>query len=252
MLRKSLVILIALAFVSPAMAYEVIWNGDSTGVITIEFQLDCWIQIDWQDPVIEFDGNNDYYCSSLWGTGYSFPLDPGGQGSTFPWAGDQYYCGAAGMYYESFDGAYIYVHSNNNLQMWFHVNGDLAGTINSSLNTIPTWITCCLAPFVVDDTVCTGTVPMTGQIGQYCWDPVGDPTIAPGPTFMHDADPVGYNYPSQYPFPCVHDCHSWLGPVWAPEVYGTIGFLARIHRHGMLDPGDQYSTTVDVHFLSPP
>ncbi len=243
-MRKLLAILCVLAFALPIYGYEVIWDGASEADVTIELQIDCYIQIDWQDTDILFDGSADWWSTQLSGVAYQACPDDGGKNAPEPWAGDQYYAGTNGRYYESGDGATIYVHSNNDLSMNVHTRGDLAGTINSASNTIPTWFTVALAPFMIDDLWLSGTVP--GSDGHYLYDAA--PTSA---VFSHGNDAVGYNYPTQYAFPCAPASHTWtLGPM-APEIQGSIKFLCRIERHGMADPGDHYTTWLDVWFTTP-
>jgi hypothetical protein len=192
---------------------------------------------------IVFDGTADWWSQQLMGVGYTACPDDGGKFAADPWAGAEYYAGLNGRYFESGDGAVIYVHSNNDLSMHVHSNGNLAGTINDPINNeIPTWFTVCLAPFMIDDNwLATGQIPGDGW-GSYLYD-------AGGGFFGYDN--AAYNYPNQYAFACDPASQTWqLGPL-APEIQGTIKFLCRVLRHGLTDPGDHYHTHLDVSFTTP-
>jgi hypothetical protein len=240
-MRNLLVLFCVMALAAPIWGYETIWEGAPDNDIEINLQIDCYIQIDWQDCLIEFDGTSDWWSDQLMGVGYAACPDDGGKFAAEPWAGADYYAGTTGRYYESGDGAVIYVHSNNALSMEVHTNGDLYGTINSASNTIPTWFTVALAPFMIDDVwLTTGTIPGDGQ-GSYLYDAGG----------FFGYDNGTYNYPNQYAFPCDPASQTLILGSMAPEVQGTIKFLCRIERHGMADPGDHYYTWLDVTFTTP-
>ena len=251
MLKKAVLVLGVLVLAIPAFSYDTTWDGDPEGVITINADINCYIQILWQDVDIQFSNTEGYWSWQLMGVSYrecpdtigqKFPLDP--------WAGDAYYCGDSGMYYESVDGAHIFVRSNNSLSMTVTTNGDLHGTVNDPNNKIPTWFTVCLAPFIIGGNELQGTVPDpandTTIAGQYLYEDPAQPGV-----FLHGDDSQGHNYPNQYAFPCDSAGTSWtLGPM-SPYIQGTIKFLARIRRHGLADAGDSYSTTLDVAFSTP-
>ena len=244
-MRKLAVLLVTLLFALPLMGYEVIWDGEPDGDIEINLQVDCYIQIIWQDTEIHFTDQEpyDWWSTQLMGLGYSACPDDDNQHPMYPWAGDQWYTQGQGRYYESRDGAQIFVHTNNELSMWVHTNGDLTGQVHPEANnTIPTWFTVALAPFMIDDAwLTTGTIPGDGQ-GSYLYDL--------GTGFFGYNNPT-YNYPNQYAFPCAPASQTWrLGPMM-PETQGTIKFLCRIRRHGMADPGDHYFTWLDVTFTTP-
>lgn len=254
-MRYFLAILMSLALVSIAWSYSTCWHfpsgGDETEEICIILDLPCWIQIDWQDCTIEFDGVNDYWCYDLMGTGYYVPGTdpyPEGKGCLDPWAGADYYA-PNGIYFESYDGADIYVHANNQLIMTVHTNGDLYGTCVfpncPEDHWIPTWFTVALCPFMIDDVwLTTGTIPFSGgQQGCY---------LGPGTAWDFLYDNAAYNYPNQHAFQCNPVSQTWtLGPL-NPEVQGTIKFLARIWRRGLVDAGDDYRTCLDVAFSTVP
>lgn len=243
-MRYFLAALVSLALVTAAWSYSESWDFPSGGTvsenITITLELPCWIQINWQDYTVEFDGVTDYWCYDLMGTMYSLPATyPDGKGCLDPWAG-----ATTPVYYESFDGATIYVHANNQLIMDVHTNGNLHGTCVfpncPEDHWIPTWFTVALCPFMIDDVWLQGTVPFCGNPGHYLFDDGY-------PDFGH-----GDVYPAQTAFPCDPESNTWiLGPM-NPEVQGTIKFLARILRSGLVDAGDDYYTWLDVTFSTVP
>ena len=256
MLRILIAIMTVAALVVPALGYDTQWEGAQDDTLDIHLQLDCWIQIEWQDTLIEFDGLGDWWCRHLGGVAYSACPDSAGKYSTDPWGGDAYYAPITGIYYESGDGAVIFVRSNNDLSMRVHTNGDLWGNINDPLNTLPTWFTVCLAPFQIGGVALSGSVPTGGQPGHYLYDAGsgafghadnGGANPVPGPSANGSWD----NWPNQYPFPCHPASQNWtLGPM-APYIEGTIKFLGRVHRQGLADAGDDYWTSLDVHFTTP-
>jgi hypothetical protein len=252
MARFILAIAFVLAFVVPASGYDIVWDGDSEGDITIEAQIDCYIQVVWQDPEIHFTddaggvdpvtGTYDFWDVALEGVANNVACpDDDNQHPLWPWAGDQWYAGAGGRYYESADGAVIYIHSNNDLTMTTTVNGDLAGTINDPNNKIPTYFTLALAPFMID--------------GAWLDDGVGIPydgagCYVDGPDAGGVMTPCVNAFPNQNAFPCEPALTSWTLDLDA-ETQGTMKFLARINRHGMADPGDLYQTSIHVAFSTP-
>jgi len=241
-MRKALVFLMVLLVATAAWSYEVVWDitGDNPQLVTINLQINCYIQVEWQDTAIEFDeagwGAADYWSTQLMGLGYSPGADDDNQWAGSPWAGDDWYAGTTGRFFESGDNAHVFVHSNNEFWMDVTVNGDLYGTINSASNTIPTWFTCALCPFIMGGVQLMGNVPIGGN-GHYLTD-------AGGGFFGH-----GDTYPNQQAFPCATAATWRLN--FTPEAEGTIAFLARVERHGMADPGDHYYTDFLVTFGEP-
>ena len=256
MLRYILTALCVLALATPVFGYEVIWEGDAEGDIDIALQIDCYIQIQRQDTDIHFTDQSPY---DWWSTqlrpfdqGQRCP-DPdgyGGQHPMYPWAGDQYYAGTTGRFYESDDGAVIYIHSNNDLTMTVISHGDLTGTntpIPTPPNTIPTWFTLALCPFMIDGNWLSGhNIPIGGCAGCYVAD-----TDLDGVMEADDGSGncTGPDYSNQWVFACAPPS-SWTLDLDA-ETQGTMKFLGRIERHGMADPGDHYTTTLDVNFATP-
>lgn len=246
MLRILIAMVTVAALAVPAMGYEVILVGDWDGIIDINLQIDCYIQIDRQDSDIAFTdlAPFDWWSTQLTGLAYARCADDDNQHPMYAWAGDQWYAGAGGRFYESDDGGVIYVRSNNDLTMNVHTNGDLSGIINDPLNKIPTWFTVALCPFVINDVALSGhTVPFCGHPGCYLSDWNGD--------FAFEMCDGGYDFPNQWVFPCEPASQTYTTGTMAPSVYGTIKFLGRIERHGMADAGDHYYTHLDVNFTSP-
>ncbi len=244
MLRVIVAIMAVVALTLSAAAYDTVWDGSPSGDITIDLMLNCYVQIEWQDVDIVFDDNADWYCAQLEGLGYSACPDPDGKGPLNPWAGGGYYTSNMGMYYESFDGAVIFFRSNNPLSMDVTVNGDLHAVDPDCGDCyIPTWLTMCAAPLMVEDVwTGVGTIPNDG------W---GTYLHLDSPGVLGYNDPVYGVYPMQQAIPCEPPAtHYVLGPL-CPGVEGTMKFLARIHRNGMLDAGGDYSTVVNVLFTSP-
>ena len=248
MLRVLIAMMAVAALAVPAAAYETSWDFPSGGTqnenIDIYLTLDCWIQIDWQDTEIYFDGDNDYWSTQLESLAYApCPDDAPGKNAQDPWGGADYYTGGAGRYYESFDGAVIFVRSNNPLSMMVHTNGDLLSTDPLCGDcTIPTWFTVALCPFWVEGVqLDAGLIPISGgQPGVYLFDDAGE--------FGYDDTVPGYFFPYQKAFACEPASQEWtLGPL-CPYVEGTIKFLARVLRHGLEDAGGDYHTFLDVHF----
>jgi hypothetical protein len=246
MLRYILAGICVLALAAPAYGYEVIWDGDPDGNIDINLQIDCYIQIIWQDTDINFTDQPpyDWWSTTLVPVGNQRCPDDGNQHPMYPWAGDAYYA-ASGRYYESDDGATIYIHSNNDLTMRVHTNGDLTGTnlpIPTPPNTIPTWFTLALCPFQINSVWIAGhNIPFCGNPGCYAsdTDTDGNMEVCTCP-----------DHPNQFVFPCAPASQDFFLDLDA-ETQGTMKFLARIHRNGMADPGDLYYTFLDVHFTTP-
>jgi hypothetical protein len=245
MLRILMAMLAVVALTVSAAAYTTQWDGDQTGQLDINLTLNCYIQILWQDSVITFSDsytfpNGDYWCNTLEGAQYTALPGPDSKPATDPWAGN-----GAPYYFESGDGADIYVKSNNALSMRVTPAGDLqaSGEDDCPDCTIPTWFTCALSgPFVVQGLdIGLGTIPGDGN-GVY---------LADGGSYEFSYTDGTYGvWPNQHAFSCA-DTGTWhLGPL-CPYVEGNIKFLARILRSGMADAGGDYTTHLDVAFASP-
>ena len=253
MLRILIAMMAVVALAVPAMGYGTQWEGSPSGQLEIHLALNCYIQIEWQETWIVFNGTTDWWSRHLDNVAYAACPDSAGKWSTDPWGGDAYYAPITGIYYESGDGAVIFVRSNNDLSMAVTTNGDLLGQTNAG--NLDTWFTVCLAPFQIGGVALAGSVPTGGQPGHYLYD-------AGSAVFGHADDgganpvpggsvPAGYdNWPDQYAFPCVGS-QTWTLGSMSPYIEGTIKFLGRVHRHGMADAGDDYKTTLDVLFTTP-
>jgi hypothetical protein len=252
MFRLILVVLAVAALTVSAGAYPTQWDGAADGDLTITLGLGCYIQIQWQDTdmVFDYDGDTaeDYYCNELMGTAYLHCPDPDGKTPSDAWAGSEYYCGTDGMYYMTNDGARIFVRSNNPLSMAVHTNGDLHyyDPDTSTDLYIPTWFTMCACPFMVGGSwFADGQVPESGVPllwGSYLYDTGG--------FVIGDSNPT-YFFPNEWAFPCAPASNTYTWGPLVPGVEGTIQWLARIQRFGMLDQGGDYATHLDVTFSSP-
>jgi len=225
MLRITFLCLAVLGLAMPALAYDINADIQGTGPVVINATIEGYVQVIYEDVLITFDETDDWWSTTLTGAAYAACPDDEGKFPEDPWAGDSYY---GTRYYESGDGATIYVNSNMALSMTVTTDGDLD---NGEGGTIPTYFTCALAPFQIGGTALSGNVP--GSSGHYLYEDSGD--------FAH-----GDVFPNQGAFTCAGG--SWtLGPM-DPQVEGTIKFLARIERNGMQDMAGDYTTDFDVTF----
>jgi len=241
MLRKLLLALSVLAIAVPLMAYPTTWDGAASGDILWNLTVPGYIQINWQEQNIAFlEDGSDWYADQLEGVAYDPIAGEGdGQQAMWAWAGDDWYAGATGKFYETAQGGQINLHSNCALTMTVTPQGLLTGDVHGE--TLPSWYTAALGTdFILDDVVLDGTLG-TGGNGQYLFD------LSPG-LFGHDEDGGGQNYPTQHPFPFDDGARSLS---MDPEIQGTVKFLGRVHRHGMADRADDYKTKLEVAFTSP-
>jgi len=244
MLRILIAMMVVAMLVVPAMGYT-ITNGSAT--FDIKLDLGGLVYVEWQDYDIVFDGLGDWYSQTqVANVAYLACPDPYGMFPTDAYAGDNWNgtgYDPPGMWYESADGARVYVKSNLDLYMQVDTHGDLTGA--STSHTLPTWFTVCLATFEEAGATLNGTVPFSN--GHYLFEHHTDIT-----KFDHAPDgtvPFG-NWPDQEAFLCA-PANTWtLGPV-QPYCAGTIQFLGRVYRDGLNDPSDLYSTTLDVVFTAP-
>lgn len=249
MLRNILIALCVMALAAPAFGYETIWDGSPDDPIKLDVSVDPYIQIQWLDTEIHFnegtgpDTTWDFWADQLANVAYQRCPDDGNKHPPEPFAGDQSYAQQGGRYYESWDAAIIEVISNGDLTMMTQAHGNLKGTLNRPYDEIPTWFTIALCPFMINGTWLDDGVgfPFTPEAGCY----VGDA----GGGRMHYCVET---FPNQHPFPCSQPFLGWwiLGPL-DPVIEGTIRFFCRIERHGMMDKGDQYRTTINVLFITP-
>lgn len=257
-MRKVLVILCVLALTLPAMAaWTVLGNNTITVSLTIEgetwiqFQDDAWATAVSPEPDIIF-GAGDYHNTVLIGTyaaGYT------------PISTDAYGTG----YYESLDGATIYMKSNQDLTETIAVSGPLT----SGTHTLPSWFTVAVTGY--DETlnvadplgfrlgssqsgtgwVADGVIPgsTTGGYGGHILGGGGGTGISAGP-------PDAPIYWGGQPFWGLQDAWQMAAGNYtmdldAPVGPGTMKFLGRVLRSGMADVAGLYNATLTVTFTTP-
>jgi hypothetical protein len=228
----------------PATGTEDYQNGDSDEDITVNCNIDTYVQVIWDtDMTIDFssanDGTGDWWNdTAVEGSAYS--ALPGGpdevKASTDAWAGYD-----DGVWYESRDDVHIYVHSNTSIDMNITDNGGL----KDGDDTIPTWFT--LGAFGDSGSALIGDIPYSGS-----------PALPGGPntgTFLHDATSrtLGWGvreYPNQDAMPL--NGGAAYKATFPPETDATLTFHARIHRNGLSDSAGNYSTTIPVQIIKTP
>jgi len=238
MFRTMLIAVVILGLAVPAVAEWDLIGGDQDEAITISLTISEYVQVDWQDTEIHFVGDvlePDFWSTQLRGLAYSLCPDSDGKYPMDAWAGDPWY---GPIYYESFDGALIYINSNSNIWMTVTPSGDL----DSGDDTIPLYFTMAGTlygdGFLLGDTWCNdGNIPLDGP-GSYAADEApADGFIELGGTAF---------FPNQYPFPCAGS------PIYTlnmdAQTQGTLKFLARIERNGLEDQPGTYTATLNVAF----
>jgi hypothetical protein len=242
-MRLSLLSLILpLAMAAPAAAHT--WDGSPSGTFDVTLEVMGYTQVQWQDTTIDFAFDNytiaggDYIRQPAGGVrGIYAPLDgtsaaPGGKSSGDAWTD---------AYYESRDGAYLWLDTNTDVVMTVTSGGDLT----NGTATLATWFTLAgsgdwsngflRGGLWMND----GNIPGDGA-GSYAADDIGpDNIMEMGGTFFH---------PDQYPFPMVG---AGSGP-WTLDLNGhskgNLMWLGRVKRNGMDDPAGVYTTTIGVAF----
>jgi hypothetical protein len=255
-MRKALVILCVLALAFPTWAA---WTVNGNNVITvsltipgetwIQFQDDTWGTATSPEPDIVF-GTGDYHNTTLIGTyasGYTpISTDPYGTG-----------------YYESLDGATIYMKSNQDLTETIAVSGPLT----SGTHTLPSWFTVAVTGY--DETagapdpngfrlgssqsgtgwVADGIIPgaTMGGYGGHLLGGGGGTGSSQGP---------GPIYFGGQPFWGVQDAFQLISGNYtmdldAPVGPGTMKFLGRVLRSGMADVAGAYTATMTISFVTP-
>jgi len=241
MLRRLLLVLCILVFAVVVYAQP---PAPVTQVVSINLTIPAWTSVDWQDYDIVFASSGttyDYWSATLQGVAYANPPDGDGKMyATEPWTGDHWYA-PTGLYWESRDGARVFLRSNCGLTMSVVPSGDLT-TTQCGGNTLSTYYTVCgtsdIPGFKADGNIYTGGNPPSGYNGQYL-DAGFDFNLVPA---------AGNVYPTQAVF-------AMTGPnqslVMTNVVYGTFKFLARVHRDGMLDCAGLYSASLTVTITQP-
>ena len=248
MVRKSLLILMALALVIPAWAFDI--TGGS-GTVDIELTIGSAAVVEWQNTSIVFSDdvgspNGDFYRPFglpngvrgvyLYGPATTWP-ETWEKASTDPFANG---------YYESLDGAWIWYQGNDDVDMTIDPGGDL--TCGSA--TLPTWYTMAASGFWDDGFyfdngyITSGPIPLDGQ-GVYAY-----PDGASGFQWSTDAT---YHYTEQWPFPMDDATRT----ITLPGVTtGNIKWLARVERNSdypnVIDPMGTYVTEFDITFTETP
>ncbi len=228
--------------------------------IPITAQVKCYIQIIYQDNDIGFvnDKNpGDWFRARADGLigayGSLDPLNDDDKSSCSAWADG---------YYESRDGAHLYVQTNNPLTMDIHRKGDLE-TVAGDI--IPTWWTLAASgnwalgflvggQWVADvHGTPDGKLPLDGAGG---YAGLNNPGLTPGGTIFLGGQPP---YPNQHAFACAPDCDHFFLKLPCPT-RGTLEFKARMLRTSIAwgatgelipDQAGDYSTALNVTFTSP-
>lgn len=222
--------------------------------IPITAQVKCYIQIIYQNNDIGFvnDKNpGDWFRARADGLiGFYRALDPNNNddhSSCDPWADG---------YYESRDGAWLWVQTNNPLTMLIHRNGDLE-TVDG--DTIPTYWTLAASGnwdngfLVGGQWVNDGDIPLDGAGG---YAGTSSPGLTPGGTIFLGIQAF---YPNQEAFSC--ETASTTDSLKLPcPTRGNLMFKARMLRTSIAwgesgdlvpDQAGNYSTKLDVTFTSP-
>jgi hypothetical protein len=260
-MRKILAILITVVIASSAMAaYSPVVVGVATN-ISINLTIPQYAQVIYQDdsyaypptaaPDIQFSGTSgvDWYNTTLSGAYYhvtDLAMDP--------WA-----CN----YWESSDGATIYVKANCSMTCTITTSGNLVGATTS--HEIPTWFTLSATGYneclgIADPNgffnggtyVNTGAIPFASSPGGYAGNGNGafDDLAGGGAFFLSNACAA---YPQQDVFQmgAVAAPNTWTIALGAPVGPGTLKFLARIKRSSTKDLADAYSATITPTFTCP-
>ena len=264
MLRNSLIV-IGILVVSMAAFGTVI--SDQT--VTINLTVAVYTECTWQETAIQFRdlsyAGPDYdwwNTTGHQGTAYNAPPDPatptGKYHASDPWAGDPFYC-PTGEWWESFDGAHVFVRSNCGLTMDVVPGGPLsASCVGCPTHTLETWYTVAATGMNWDTPpshpnggfMANGCVYGMGNIpliaancdGQYLGNSFNLVATPPAP-------PADNMWPGQWDFPMTVGSNQQLGMDCI--VCGTFEFKARVLRQGMVDPAGAYTTNLQVTISQP-
>jgi hypothetical protein len=233
MLRNALLALIVMVVAAPAFAVTWDVSGPCSQPITMSLTIPGYVQIIHQDCNITWDSNyppnNLDFIRALAGgvRGQYLALGPTDKPAMDAWAQ---------AYYESRDGALIYMNTNTNVTMTVTPGGNLT----DGTHTLNTWYTLAAAPFVLGGVALNdGILPLDGP-GSYAAD---------------DAAPVGFMelggtafWPNQYPFAMAGGQEVLSIPAPAN---GTLKWLGRVERNGLNDVAGAYAATITVGFTAP-
>jgi len=272
----AIAVLVAFGLSGSAFATS---DVQGAGPINVSLTIGSWCQIwyqddNWATPPAGPDANEpDIVFSSA---GPSYPGDPyralaGTVIGLYDYIAPFPPTDARAIgFYESEDGATIYMESNANFTGTITCSGDLTGTVLGA--KIPTWFTVALTgydktlatpandprgfvlgntgganPPWVDDCI----IPNSGGLkGGYGGNGLG---VGSGDVAANPAGGIGFGGEDGHPG---QDAFQMTGSPYAlnmvaPVGPGTMKFLARCKRMGVMDPADIYSATITVAFVTP-
>lgn len=241
-------------------AVDIQGAGPITVQLTIQPYTQIWFQDDaWATP--PGTGEPDIIFSGTAGVDPSRALSGTvigvyGYGTLAGSAEDGFAVG----FWESTDGATIFMQSNVDFSGSVATSGDLA----NGANTIPTWFTIAVNGYdasipgsdpngfrlgnAVGGWVNDGTLPGDGQ-GGYAGNGnlTGEDVVGPVAPFVFGNQ--GF-YPNQDAFQ-MGTTAGWTFDMDAPVGPGTMKFLARCERNGVVDVAGVYTATITPTFIVP-
>ncbi len=240
-MKQMFTIAVALALAcAPAMAVP-FCNTTVSNNISVTLTIPCYADVNWQDSTIVFSSvlGTDYESTQITGLAYTATAL---KTADDPWAGHGAQAWAGGPYFESADGAFLWLASNCQVTMTVACSGDLTGTVTGK--TIKTWYTLAASgPFFLGSVQLNdGIIPLDGP-GSYAAD------VVPPALSMELPGGAANFWPNQYAFSMTVDTPETC--LMAPSVNGNLKFLARILRNGLLDPQDTYNATITVTVANP-
>lgn len=262
MLRTALVTICILALSSTAFAVvDIQGQGPITVKLTIQAYTQVWFQDDnWSTPPAA--GEPDIVFSGTQGVDYYRSLANGLIGKYLPTDGSSGTAedGWAMGFFESNDGATIWMQSNTDFSGTLTTTGDLN---DGSGNTVPTWFTIAVTGY--DGTI-PGPDPNGFRLGNAPGGWVAD-GIIPGASMggyagdgtsggQDVAGPITFGFGNKDFWP-IQDAFQmatttgWLFDLDAPVGPGTMKFLARVKRAGVVDVAGSYTATITPTFTVP-
>jgi hypothetical protein len=255
---RSLVAALCVLALAGAVAAAPIGDQQGNSTITVQLTIAKYSQVWYQDDSygIAGGGEPDIVFSSTAGVDWYNTALSGAYGTHTQAATEAYACG----YFESADGATIWIKANCDLSGNVATSGDLT----SGSNTIPTWYTIAVTGW--DD--CQGIHDPNGfRLGNSGsgtgWVNEGTPPGASSPGgYAGDGDgffsdigaavtPVIFGgcafYPNQDCFQMANTSGSTFD-LDAPVGPGTMQFLARCLRSGVHDVAGAYTATITPTF----
>ncbi len=247
-MRMLLIPLVA-ALAAPTLAAHQ-WDiqgggGGTTEVMTVELTVAGYTQVIWQDSSIDFAsdvydaGTGDYIRHKDDGlTGQYVTLGSDPRDGMDKASGDAW----TDHYYESRDGAWLWLDTNTDVTMTV-VSG---GNLTNGSHEIPTWFTLAgsgdwFTGFLLGNAWQNdGNIPGDGA-GSYAADVDGG---SPDGVMELGGTPF---WPVQYSFPMAGAITTWTLSL-PGHSKGNLKFLGRIKREGMNDPAGTYTSTLTVTF----